>query len=91
MNPWHRPGSYSDLNAGRVCAAIDMMLAGDCWINNTQLGLPSTLVARLKGVPYDEMAIREHYANGGNERLEPSRHQRDPKAIIAEATEKGLI
>lgn len=40
---------------------------------------------------YDEMAIREHYANGGNERLEPSRHQRDPKAIIAEATEKGLI
>lgn len=56
MNPWHRPGSYSDLNAGRVCAVIDMMLAGDCWINNTQLGLPSTLVARLKGVPYDVMA-----------------------------------
>lgn len=40
---------------------------------------------------YDEMKIREHYAAGGDKRLEPSRHQRDPKAIIAEATEKGLI
>lgn len=40
---------------------------------------------------YDEMKMREHYAMGGTVRLEPSRHQRDPKAIIAEATEKGLI
>lgn len=40
---------------------------------------------------YDEMKIREHYAAGGDKRMEPSRHQRDPKAIIAEATERGLI
>jgi hypothetical protein len=38
---------------------------------------------------YDQMAEMEAQARG--DKHMPSRHQRDPKAIIAEATEKGLI
>lgn len=46
------------------------------------------LPAQVGNYLYDEMQAREHYQNG--DKHMPSRHMKDPKAIITEATEKGL-
>ena len=49
------------------------------------------LPAQVGNYLYDEMQAHEHRTAGRDERMLPSRHAKDPKAIIAEATEKGLI
>lgn len=49
------------------------------------------LPAQVGNYLYDEMQAHEHREAGRDERMLPSRHAKDPKAIIAEATEKGLI
>lgn len=54
---------------------------------NSTIDLP----AQVGNYLYDEMQAHEHREAGRDERMLPSRHAKDPKAIIAEATEKGLI